>query len=107
MDLFGPIATSSLGGSKYAFVILDYYNRYTWTYFLAHKSDCFRYFFKFCKLVQNEKGSMISSIRSDHGGEFQNHDFQEFCEFNGYNHNFSTPRNPQLRYSLRGLRFLF
>ena len=38
---------------------------------------------------------MISSIRSDHGGEFQNHDFQEFCELNGYNHNFSTPRNPQ------------
>ena len=38
---------------------------------------------------------MISSIRSDHGGEFQNHDFQEFCESNGYNHNFSTPRNPQ------------
>ena len=38
---------------------------------------------------------MISSIRSDHGGEFQNHDFQEFCELNRYNHNFSTPRNPQ------------
>ena len=38
---------------------------------------------------------MISSIRSDHGGEFQNHDVQEFCELNGYNHNFSTPRNPQ------------
>ncbi|CAL9113193.1 unnamed protein product [Musa textilis] len=38
---------------------------------------------------------MISSIRSDHGGEFQNHDFQNICEINGYNHNFSTPRNPQ------------
>ena len=38
---------------------------------------------------------MISSIRSDHGGEFQNRDFQNFCESNGYNHNFSTPRNPQ------------
>ncbi|CAL9098094.1 unnamed protein product, partial [Musa textilis] len=38
---------------------------------------------------------MISSIRSDHGGEFQNHDFQNFCEINGYNHNISTPRNPQ------------
>ena len=45
MDLFGRIHTSSLGGSKYAFVIVDDYSRYTWTYFLAHKSDCFRYFF--------------------------------------------------------------
>ena len=95
MDLFGPISTSSLGGSKYAFVIIDDYSRYTWTYFLKQKNECFRHFTKFCKLVQNEKESMISSIRSDHGGEFQNHDFQEFCELNGYNHNFSTPRNPQ------------
>ena len=38
---------------------------------------------------------MISSIRSDHSGEFQNCDFQEFCESNGNNHNFSTLRNPQ------------
>ena len=95
MDLFGPISTSSLGGSKYAFVIVDDYSRYTWTYFLKHKNECFRYFTKFCKLVQNEKGFMISSIRSDHGGEFQNRDFQEFCKSNGYNHNFSTLRNPQ------------
>ena len=70
MDLFGPISTSSLGGSKYAFVIVDDYSRYTWTYFSAHKSECFRYFSKFCKLVQNEKGFMISSIQSDHSGKF-------------------------------------
>ena len=95
LDLFGPIDTTSLGGSKYAFVIVDDYTRYTWTYFLAHKSDCFKCFSKFCKLTQNKKGFMISSIRSDHGGEFQNRDFQNFCEVNGYNHNFSTPRNPQ------------
>ena len=75
MDLFGPIDTSSLGDSKYAFVIMDDYSRYTWIYFLVHKSDCFRYFSKFFKLIQNEKGFMISSIRSDHGGKFQNHDF--------------------------------
>ena len=28
MDLFKPISTSSLGGSKYAFVIMDDYSRY-------------------------------------------------------------------------------
>ena len=50
---------------------------------------------KFCKCVKNEKGFMISSIQSDHDSEFKNHDFQEFYESNGYNHNFSTPRNPQ------------
>ncbi|CAL9117326.1 unnamed protein product, partial [Musa textilis] len=62
-------------GSKYAFVIVDDYRRYTWAYFLTHKSDCFKCFSKFCKLDQNKKGFMISLIRSDHGGEFQNRDF--------------------------------
>ena len=38
---------------------------------------------------------MVSSIWSDHDGEFQNLDFQNFCESNGYNHNFSTLRNLQ------------
>ena len=95
MDLFGPIATSSLRGSKYIFVVVDDYSRYTWTYFLAHKSECFRYLSKFSKLVQNKKGFMILSIQSNHSGEFQNREFQEFYKSNGYNHYFSTPRNPQ------------
>ena len=70
MNLFEPINTTSLRGSKYAFVIIDNYSRYTWTYFLAHKSDYFKCFSKFYKLVQNEKGFMIASIQNDHGGEF-------------------------------------
>nr|KYP46727.1 Copia protein [Cajanus cajan] len=30
----------------------------------------------FCKRIQNEKGISIASIRSDHGGEFENEQFQ-------------------------------
>ena len=33
----------------------------------------------FCKKVQNEKGYAISCIRNDHGGEFENHAFENFC----------------------------
>src|SRR3954467_7432602 len=38
---------------------------------------------------------MTVSIRSDHGGEFENHLFEEFCGNHGINHNFSAPRTPQ------------
>lgn len=38
---------------------------------------------------------MISKIRSDHGGEFDNHNFEELCNTYGYEHNFSTRRTPQ------------
>jgi hypothetical protein len=34
MDLFGPIAYLSIGGSKYGLVIVDDYSRFTWLLFL-------------------------------------------------------------------------
>jgi len=33
MDLFGPSRTMSLGGNYYGIVIVDYYSRFTWTFF--------------------------------------------------------------------------
>jgi transposase InsO family protein len=34
MDLFGPIAYISIGGSKYYLVIENDYSRFTWVFFL-------------------------------------------------------------------------
>jgi hypothetical protein len=34
MDLFGPIAYISIGGSKYCIVIVDDYSRFTWVFLL-------------------------------------------------------------------------
>ncbi|KAH9671187.1 Integrase catalytic domain-containing protein [Citrus sinensis] len=45
--------------------------------------------------VQNEKGYSITCIRSDHGGEFENHAFENFCNDLGIEHQFSSPRTPQ------------
>ena len=42
-----------------------------------------------------KKGLNIVSLKSDHGGEFQNESFENFCEENGIHHNFSAPRTPQ------------
>ena len=35
------------------------------------------------------------SLRSDHGGEFENNDSTKFCEKNRKNHNFLAPKTPQ------------
>ncbi|EOY17399.1 Uncharacterized protein TCM_036561 [Theobroma cacao] len=83
-----------------AFVIVDDYSRYTWVYFLAHKNDALPTFVNHCKKVQNEKGLVIVSIRSDHGGEFEGGEFEgdefkDFCNEKGLDHNFLTPRTPQ------------
>ena len=63
--------------------------------FLINKNDVFSEFQKFCKKVQNEKGLNIIKIRSDHGGEFENDSFENFCEENGFQHNYFFPRTPQ------------
>jgi hypothetical protein len=34
MDIFGPIAYISIGGSKYCLVIVVDYSRFTWVFFL-------------------------------------------------------------------------
>nr|CAN81294.1 hypothetical protein VITISV_003263 [Vitis vinifera] len=95
MDLFGPSRTPSLGGKSYAFVIVDEFSRYTWVLFLSQKNEAFYEFSKFCNKVQNEKGFTITCIRSDHGREFENIDFEDYCNEHGINHNFSAPRTPQ------------
>ncbi|KAH9688106.1 Integrase catalytic domain-containing protein [Citrus sinensis] len=40
-------------------------------------------------------GYSITCIRSDHGGEFENHAFENFCNDFGIEHQFSSPRTPQ------------
>jgi len=95
MDLFGPSRTRSLGGNYYALVLVDDYSRFTLTFFISSKSDTFSVFRKFAKIVENEKDLKIKSIRSDHGGEFQNESFEKFCEHHGISHNFLAPRTPQ------------
>ena len=62
---------------------------------MAHKNETFHIFTKFHRKVSNEKGFSIQNIRSDHGTEFENQDFENFCDENGIGHNFSAPRTPQ------------
>ena len=95
MDLFGPSRTMSLGGNYYALVIVDDFSRYTWTLFLESKSDAFSAFKKLARSLQNIRNNNIGSIRSDHGGEFQNEKFSKLCEKTGILHNFSAPITPQ------------
>ena len=74
---------------------MDDFSRYTWILFLANKDDALDAFKVLHKKLQNEKGHDIICIRSDHGGEFENHAFESFCNNLGIEHQFSSPRTPQ------------
>ena len=65
--------------------------------FLKNKNDTFNEFSSFCKTIQNQKSLNIVTIRSDHGGEFENESFANFCDKYGITHNFTFPRvSPQM-----------
>ena len=51
-------------------------------------------FQKLCKELQNLMSMPIASIRSDHGREFDQLDFDSFCAKHGISHNFSASRTP-------------
>jgi hypothetical protein len=95
MDLFGPIAYISIGGSKYCLVIVDDYSRFNWIFFLQEKSQTQETLKRFLRRAQNEFGLRIKKIRSDNGTEFKNSQIEGFLEEEGIKHEFSSPYTPQ------------
>src|SRR3954464_7201440 len=95
MDLMGPMQIESLGGKNYAYVVVDDYSRFTWVNFIREKSDVFDVFKDLCQRIQREKDNSVVRIRSDHGKEFENQKFAEFCPSEGIHHEFSSPITPQ------------
>ena len=75
LDHFGPTRSSSLGGKRYGFVIVDDYSRFTWVLFFTHKNEALSHFKHLCKRIQTEKGYVLKFIRSDHGRKFENLEF--------------------------------
>jgi transposase InsO family protein len=95
MDLFGPIAYISIGGSKYHLVIVDDYSRFTWIFFLQEKSQTQETLKGFLRRAQNEFRLRIKNIISDHGTEFKNSQIEGFLEDESIKHEFSSPYTPQ------------
>ena len=54
MDLFGPVAYLSIGGSKYGLVIVDDFLHFTWVFFLEDKSETQGTQKRFLRRAQNE-----------------------------------------------------
>ena len=85
----------SLGAKQYAFVCVDDFSRCTWIKFVQEKLETFKVYRALCLQLQCEKGRGIIRIRSDHGREFQNSNFNDFCKSEGILHEFYSPLTPQ------------
>lgn len=79
-DLCGPLSTPSSSGSRYILTLTDDFSRFTWIYFLKHKSDTLTKFKHFKSMAELHHNSKIKALRSGHkGGEYISRDFAQFC----------------------------
>ena len=46
-------------------------------------------------MVENETGKKLKCLRSDNGGEYCSHEFEDYCSTNGIRRQKTVPRTPQ------------
>jgi len=94
VDWCGPMRVPSRGGKRYVLVIVDDYSHFTWTLILTSKDEAFENFLVFLKKTEKRVGHSLVNLSSDHGKEFENSCFIDYCNKHGVDHNFSAPRTP-------------
>ena len=74
-------------------LVRDDFSRYSWVYFLQHKSDAVVAFETF--LADTRTSGSVEIVRSDNGGESKGR-FRELCIRNRITQEFTTPHCPRL-----------
>ncbi|KAH1107625.1 hypothetical protein J1N35_011393 [Gossypium stocksii] len=90
-DVCGPMKTESLNGSRYFILFIDDSTRYSWIFFLKHKSEVAQVFLKFKVVAEIETGCKLKTIRSDNGAEYTSAQFQALCSDAGIKHQLIGP----------------
>ena len=94
-DVWGMAPITSHANYKYFVTFIDDYSRFTWIYFLHSKNEVFSVFKIFYAYVQTQFSTKIKILRSDNGGEYTSHLFQDFLQNHGIIHQRSCPSTPQ------------
>ena len=94
-DVCGPMSVASLGGARYFVTFTDDYSRMCYVYFLKHKSEVFQKFKEFHTEVCNLTGKTLKTLRTDNGGEYCSHEFEQYLKRYGIRHEVTTPHTPQ------------
>lgn len=80
IDLCGPMSTTSLGGASYFMLCKDNNTCYMVIFFLKTKSEALAYLKQLYSLMQQELQVDIQGIKTDRGGGFKNHQFEDYTQ---------------------------
>ena len=85
----------SLGGCIYYVIFIDDFSRKTQIYFMKEKNETFAKFREFKTFIEKQMGTHIRALRSDNGGEFDSHHFNDLCHDSRIKRELTVPYNPQ------------
>jgi len=68
MDIWGPLAITSVDGHRYFLTIVDDFLRHTWIFLLKTKSEVHCCIKSFITLVETQFSTIVKCIRFDQGG---------------------------------------
>ena len=95
LDLLGHTRTPSYNSFQYAMIVVDDFSKYTWIYFLQHKSEIFYSIYSFKTHVEQEFGCNIKCMRIDNGDEYMFEEFLIYCEKHGIGRQMTCPNTPR------------
>jgi transposase InsO family protein len=90
-NMCGPISPTSIGGSMYFLTFTDDFSGKIWVYVLKEKKELLSKFKEFKNLVEKQSECKLKCLRTDKGGEYISHDFDDYCKENGIVHQLTMP----------------
>ena len=78
----------SISKKRFCLMFVDYFSKFTWTFFLHPNDEAERIIINHIKALYNNPEVKIGIIRGDNGTEFKNSVMREFCEEKGIVHKF-------------------
>ncbi|CAB3236802.1 unnamed protein product [Arctia plantaginis] len=91
----GEMNIRSLGGSKYWLIWKDDFTHYRTCYFMKTKSEAKAKIESYLRLVENQLGRRVKSLRSDNGTELKNAKTKELMDKLGIFHTFTNVDTPE------------
>ena len=94
-DIWGPVPTTTMGGSRYFVIFVDDFSRYTWIYLLKNRSELQQVYYNFATMIRAQFSATIKVFRSDNAQEYKDKNFLNFLAENGTIPQYSCPGTSQ------------
>ena len=81
--------------AKYVLTFIDDHSGYALVAFICNKDATAQHFQSMARWAETFTGQLLTSVHSDHGGEFLGKELQRFFSSRGITHQTSVPHTPQ------------